>query len=620
MRVLCLLGALILACTSGLAQTDWPMYGHDFRGTRYSPDSQINAKNVSQLHVAWTYDTGEKGEFLETTPIVVKGTMYFTTPNERVVAVDPDTGKEIWSYDPQVKRAFHQRGVGYWPGDQQHKPRIVLTTTDGRMMELDAATGKLIPEFGDNGVLDLAAGLVTPDLPHPRVTFSSAPTVYKNLVIVGPETQEGPSQGPSGDPRAFDVLTGKLVWRFHTVPRPGEPGNETWGPDGWKGRSGPSLWGMMTIDERTGTIFMPVGNPADNFYGADRKGTNLYSCSVIALNAMTGKLIWAYQTSHHDIWDYDDAAAPALIEVKKDGKQIPAVVEMAKTGLMFILDRRTGKPIFGVEERPVPKSDVPGEEAWPTQPFPVEPPPLARTSITASELSTITPKSAAFCKALFAQAHNDGPFTPYGTEKTVVFPGTVGGGNWNGISFDPKLGYIFTNTSDIGALGQMVKSQPGAAGPGGSPAMPYRNATAYARFVDQDHYPCNQPPWGHLIAIDANTGQVVWKTVLGNYDELSAQGIQDAGTPNLGGTIATAGGLIFVGATNDGHFRAFDAKTGKELWSVIVGGDALALPLTYMGSDKKQYVVVGVGGAGFLQTFGKNPSTPVSKIVAFALP
>jgi competence ComEA-like helix-hairpin-helix protein len=602
-------GSLLVAVAQ---QTDWPVYGHDAGGQRFSPNRQINAGNVQKLQKAWTIDTGEVAQFLETTPIVVDGTLYFTTPSQIVVAASPTTGEMKWRFDPHVTRPFHQRGVTYWSGDAQHAPRIIFATTDGRMIALDAKTGELIKSFGHQGTVELKLGVATPEDPNPRLTISSPPVLYKNFLILGPETQEGPSHGPSGDPRAFDVVSGAEVWRFHTVPRPGEPGNKSWGPDGWVNRAGPSAWGLFTVDTKRGLVFIPTGNPADNMYGADRKGMNLYSCSVLALNAETGKLVWSYQIVHHDIWDYDVAAAPALIDVVHQGKRIPAVVEIGKNGLMYILDEMTGKPIYGVKERPVPKSDVPGEESWPTQPFPLKPPPLSRMSINAQELNKLTPDSESFCRDLFAKMHNDGAYTPYGTKPTVVFPGTVGGGNWNGVSFDPQLGYIYTNVSNIGAMGQMIPSNSG-------PEL-YRNATAYARFRDQHNYPCNQPPWGELIAVNANTGDIAWKSVLGEYPELAAKGIKNTGAPNLGGSIVTAGGVVFVGATADKGFRAFDAHTGRLLWSTTLDGYANATPITYMGDDGKQYVVTSQGGPGFEGTFLEHSKPMDGKIVAFVLP
>ena len=330
-----------------------------------------------------------------------------------------------------------------------------------------------------------------------------------------------------------------------------------------------------TLDAERGLLFLPVGNPADSFYGADRKGTNLYANSVVALDALTGKLRWYYQTVHHDIWDYDLAAPPALVEVKRDGKTIPAVAQITKMGLLFILDRTTGKPVFGVEERAVPKSDVPGEEAWPTQPFPVKPPPLARMSLTAAELTTRTPEAHKFCAEWLARVRHEGAYTPFGIAPTLIMPGTMGGGNWGGVSYDPGLGYIFVNTSSLGGTGKMV------AAPAGAP-MPYRNEGGYTRFLDQDQFPCQQPPWGELTAVNANTGEIAWRVPLGSYDAVEAAGLKNAGAANMGGSIATAGGLVFIAATTDAKFRAFDSRTGKELWMTRIDATGDAVLMTYL--------------------------------------
>ena len=606
---LCILLAGCLTCAIGKAQdpADWPAYGRDPGGTKYSPLDQVNTKNVAKLAPAWTYHTGDPGGTWEETPIVIANVMYFATQKNRVIALDAETGKEIWSYDPKTPRVAEHRGISYWPGDGQTQPRIVIGTAD-RLIELDAKTGKPAPDFGDNGEMNVRVGIAD-DYPKARYGLTSPPTIYKHLIIIGPATQEGPTKGPSGDPRAFDAKTGKLVWRFHTVPQPGEPGNDTWGPDGWKGRSGPSAWGVMTIDQERGMVFMPIGNPADSFYGADRKGQNLYANSVVALDAGTGKLRWYFQLVHHDIFDFDVAAPPALIEATRDGKRIPAVAEFTKVGMLFVLDRETGKPVFPVEERAVPKSDVPGEESWPTQPFTVKPPPLARLSVTKDEISNISPESHEYCQALFEKYKTFGAFTPFSLDYRLTFPSSMGGGNWAGVSFDPKLGFVFVNYSNLGQTGHMVKS------PEDSP-MPYRNEGAYGRFMDKEGYPCGAPPWGELAAVDTRTADVVWRVPLGSFDELEAKGLKDTGSPNLGGAIATAGGLVFIAATNDQKFRAFDSRTGKQLWIAKLDAAGNATPITYRGRGGKQYVVIVAGGPGHLP--GHGPTS--DSVVAYALP
>ena len=361
-------------------------------------------------------------------------------------------------------------------------------------------------------------------------SISSPPAIYKNLAILGGSEGEGAVVGPPGDPQAFDVKTGKLVWRFHSVPQPGEKNAGTWG-EGWKNRGGPAIWGLMTVDTDRGMVFLPTGNPGGSFYGGDRPGDNLYAVSVVALDAATGEYKWHFQTTQHDVFDADLAAAPALIDVVRDGKRIPAVAQITKMGgMLFILDRLTGKPLFGVEDRKVPQSHVPGELTCADATVPVKPAPWARLGMTKAELTTVTPESNRFCTEWWEkeQMYNDGPYTAYGSKGvTVVFSGTIGGGNWGGVAFNPELGYIFVNTSNLATIGRMV---PDPQKPG-----QWRNELAYTRFWDDNKYPCQQPPWGELVAVNANTGDIAWKITLGVYPELIAKGIPPTGTPNLGG-------------------------------------------------------------------------------------
>lgn len=620
LRLTGILAATALTILPAAAQdpADWPSYGRDAGGTKYSPLDQINTKNVGKLTRAWTYRTGDPAATWEETPIVVGGVMYFATKNNRVIALNPETGKEIWIFDPKSPQSLPtaHRGVSYWPGDKQHPARILLGLSGSpsserptRLLALDAKTGNLVPQFGDNGEVNLRTG-VADNYPNAIYNITSPPAIYKNLIIVGPELQETPSKGPSGDPRAFDAITGKLVWRFHTVPQPGEPGNDTWGPDGWKDRGGPPAWGAFTVDDVNGLVFIPTGNPADSFYGGDRPGQNLYSNSVIALEAATGKLKWYFQLVHHDIFDLDVAAPPALIEATVNGKRVPAVAEFSKLGLLWVLDRFTGKPIWGMEERPVPQSDLPGEHSWPTQPFPLKPPPMARLSVTREELSNVSPESRAYCLDLFDKSKTSGAFTPFSDkEQRISFPSTIGGANWAGVAYDPKLQYLIVNFSNLGQIGRMVKNPPGA-------PVAYRNAMGYTRFWDKDGYPCSQPPWGELAAIDTKTGGVAWRVPLGSYAELEAKGMKNTGAPNLGGAIVTAGGLSFIAATNDRRFRAFDSRTGKMLWETDLDATGNTTPMTYRGrKNGKQYVVIVTGGPGHLR-MGRASDT----VVAFTLP
>ena len=376
-------------------------------------------------------------------------------------------------------------------------------------------------------------------------------------------------------------------------------------------------WSFFTVDAERGIVYAPVGAPTSDYYGADRKGKNLYGNSILALDATTGKLKWYQQLVHHDLWDWDLPAAPTLIDVRRNGRTIPAVAVMTKMSTLFIFDRITGEPIFGMEERPVPQSTVPGEASWPTQPFPLKPEPLARMTFDPSQdFYTLTPEHAAYCKDLWTKngMYTKGPFTPPGTEGFMVtFPSTLGGGNWNGLAYDPALGLVFTNVMN---LGQVARMQLAADRSG---AQTYVRTTPWGGSVGrfwnpQNKIPCSAPPFGELVAVDVNRGEIAWKVPIGFVPELKEKGIANTGTLNIGGPIATASGLLFVGATIDGYFRAFDSKTGKQLWESKLEASAHSIPMTFMGKDGRQYVVVAAGGGSFLG------SPPGTKIVAFALP
>ena len=617
--------------TSLHGQTDWPSYGHDPGGMRFSPLKQINASNVTKLVRAWKYDISEQSTRKrpdEATPLVIDGVMYLTTSYGRVVALEPETGKEIWKFETKENGLPATRGLAYWPGDKNAPPLLLFGTSSGRLMALNAKTGQPSPGFGNEGVVNMREG-VADNFPNGGYGVTSPPVIYKDLVISGSRVQETPSLGPMGDVRAWNVRSGKLVWTFHTVPRPGEPGHETWEADSWKDRSGVNVWGPMTVDQARGMVFMGIGEPTTDFYGGDRKGKNLYSSSLVALDAATGKLKWYFQTTHHDIFDYDLSAPPALIEITRQGKKTPAVAQTTKEGLLFIFDRLTGQPVYGVEERAVPKSDQPGEETWPTQPFPIKPAPIARDRFSPSEVAKVTPEQQKFCEAVLAQdggVRNNGPYTPYGMKLTLSFPGMFGGGNWGGVSFDPELGYIFANTQDLGTIFKVVVKQDASklqvtrvspvgdvgglgrsGGFGGNIGVQFWNP--------ETRMPCQEPPWGHLVAVNANTGDIAWNVPLGTFDELEARGIHNPGAPNIGGSIATAGGLVFIGATNDSRFRAFDSRTGTELWVTRLDASAHAVPMTFQGRDGKQYVVIMATGGGIV-----GDSSSASSLIAFALP
>jgi glucose dehydrogenase len=586
------------------AEGDWPFYRHDVEGTGYSALKQINQTNVGTLKQAWTLSLSDRGG-LEVTPIAVHGVMYLPGTG-KVYALDGATGKEIWHFDVQMAPT---RGVAYWPGDKDNPARIIFTTFNRKMMALDAATGKIIPSFGKNGMVDMEVG------------YNGVPTIYKNLVFLGASVGELPV-GPPGDSRAYDAITGNLVWDFHTVPQPGELGHDSWLNDGWKGRSGTNVWGWyMTVDPKTNTLFMPIGGPSPNYYGGDRPGNNLFGNSLVAVDTNTGKLKWYFQTIHHDLWDQDLPPGAALVDIKQKGKEIPALVTIGKTGLMFILNRDTGKPVFGVEERPVPKGDVPGEWYSPTQPFPLKPPPLARMSYKAEDIVTAgdtTAEHAKACQDLLTKSggslYNAGPFTAWlyhedgaPPKTTIQFPGGTGGTNWGGTAVDPTVGYIFVQTHDMSLMGWIEKKKSGGnygRGTEGSTQQydrasvdgpgPYFGFGVVMKDADGHplgNWPCQKPPWGKLYAINANTGDIAWQSVVGITEGLSPDK-QNTGGGGSAGPIATAGGLVFIGATPDNRFRAIDSKTGKELWVTKLAKYANANPMTYQANDGKQYVAI----------------------------
>lgn len=606
------------------------MYGHDGSSSRFSTLTDINTQNVATLKRAWTYHmapvaaataapaTGLAARLrqrrTETTPLAVDGVLYMPTPYNTVIALDASTGKQLWEYKVPNNANASTRGVAYWPGNAKTGARIVFGTSDGALIALDAKTGTAAGNFGTGGVVDMKSG-VDNGFANARFSLTSPPSVYKDVVVTGAVVQESPNLGPSGDTRGWDMVTGKLLWQFHSVPRPGEPGNETWEtPDSWKNRSGTNVWGFISVDNDTGLVFLPYGSPTTDAYGGDRKGAGLYGNCLVALDALTGKLKWYFQAIHHDTWDYDLESAPILVTVHHGRTNIPAVVVTSKTGLVFILDRRDGKPVYGVEEKPTPHSDVPGEQAIDHQPIPVKPAPLTRMTFSKSDMATVTPEHQKFCEDLYNSyggMHNDGPFTRYGMKASIVFPGTLGATNWHGGSYDPQLNYVFYNTIELADVGQMLPGRPGSglvyerSGPVGP----------YDRFWEGDKYwPCQQPPWGQLVALNIDTGEYAWRVPLGTIPELDAKGVHNTGSMNMGGSIATAGGLVFISATNDHHFRAFEAKTGKMLWDTEMEAGAYATPITYKGKDGKQFVVIVATGGGYYDKTGGD------SVAAYALP
>jgi len=605
-----LIGVLLLLPLLGFGVApdtgaNWPMPGRDSGGTRYSPLTQITPANVNQMRVAWVYHMKPPGSTSlhpsEDQPLVVGPTMYVVTPYSRVVALDAATGLEQWVFQIPDGDQASVRGANYWPGGEGAGPSIIFGTRRGRMYSISAATGQLHPDFGDHGMVDLKTPEVMTTGKDKSYILPTPPLIYKNLVITGSGPGEGPGGlngglGPAGDTRAWDARTGKLVWTFHSVPRPGEAGHETWAGDSWKDRSGVNVWGSMTVDAERGILYMPFGAPNNDRVGVDRPGNNLFSSSLVAVKAETGKLLWYFQVVHHDIWDMDLETPPTLFDIKRNGKTIPAVATVNKNALMFILNRVSGKPIYGVEERPVPQSHVPGEQTSPTQPFPLLPEPLAQNTLSRDNLYKDTPEHKAWCEQ-YVDSNNmllgEVPYTPTALDRyTVGLPGTQGGVNYYGGAYDPRLGLFVVNINNLAQPMRIVRNPDGS----------YSNSGPLAgtvRFWDpSNHLPCTPTPWGQLVAVDVKTGKIAWRSTLGVTDSFPA-GKQNTGRPGLGGAIVTAGGLTFLGATDDARFRAFETKTGKEIWTVKLPASAESTPITYADAKGRQYIaVVATGGFG----------------------
>ena len=576
------------------AGADWPMYRGDLAGAGYSPLAAIAPDNVANLARAWIYRLGRetpddagRGPNSQATPIVAGGVMYLPAA-DRVVALDPATGVEMWRHGV-TGGAPSRRGVAYWPGDDATPPRI-LFTTGASLVALDAGTGALVPDFGDGGAVELG------------IPYNSVPLVYRHVVVVGANTPPG-TIGGIGNARAYDARTGDKLWEFDSVAQPGDAGHDTWEGESWQGRLGANAWPFyFTADAERDLIYLPLASPIPGAYGGDRPGANLYGNSVVAVDAGTGAYVWHFQTIHHDLWDADPPAPPALFDIPRDGGPIPALGVTTKSGYLYILNRETGEPIHGVEEREVAASDVPGEATFPTQPFPVKPPPMGRVAYAPEDLVTAddtTAAHAAACADLvdsLGEIYNAGPFTPWihraagaAPRTTLNFPGGVGGPNWGGVAFDPATGYAFVFAMDVGALGWMVEATAEDA-----PSPYAKQAPRPASFevnLDGVRMPCQKPPWGQLTAIDVATGDIAWRRPLGVTDALPA-GKQDTGRPGRAAAIATAAGLLFVAATDDNRFRAIESSTGRELWADRLDQRGNADPMTYLGADGRQYVAI----------------------------
>ena len=693
------------AAEASKASVDWPAYLGDAASTHYSRLDQIQAKNVSRLKVAWTYRGGwsdpQNRSQIQCNPLVIGGVVYGTTPDLKLFALDAETGVQKWRFDPAacegITKGGVNRGLAFWADGRD---RRILYANDHFLHAIDAVTGRRIPDFGRDGSVDLKQELGR-DASGLSLQATTPGVVFKDLLIMGMRLGEGPAPAAPGPIRAFDIRTGKLVWRFNTIPQPGEAGHETWPPEAHRYIGGANVWTGFALDETRGIVFCPTGSAAFDFWGGNRMGQNLYANCLIALDAHTGKRLWHFQFVHHDLWDRDLPAPPNLVTVTHQGKRIDAVAQVTKSGHVFVFDRQTGEPLFPIQEIPVPASDLSGESAWPTQPVPLRPPPFSRQLFTHDEITDISPQSHRQVLERFSRVRPHAPFQPPSREGTIVFPGFDGGAEWGGAAVDPD-GVLYVNGNEMpwiltmvetrrkegesaasgaalyqqicavchgterqGNPGQNVPSLVGVgqrlqaadllrllqtgkgvmpafdflsegqrsrlaaflrgeaapdsvaeerSGPAASDALgliPY-SMTGYNRWLDSNGYPAVKPPWGTLNAIDLNTGSFRWKVPLGEFKELTAQGIPPTGTENYGGPLVTAGGLVFIAASRDAHLRAFDRKTGRELWKAPLPAGGYATPATYSVGGR-QYLVIACGG-------GKMGTPSGDAYVAFALP
>ena len=633
------------ASPAGNAPDDWPYYGHDAGGMRYSPLAQITRENVAQLKVAWVFHTGDisdgtggrKRSGFETTPLLVEGTLYLTTPFNRVIALDPESGIQRWTYDPKTQLNWDygdgliNRGVATWlepvpPAEKPGKPdrprrrRIFEATLDARLIALDAATGTPCSDFGKGGQVSLRdVARYIPGQYH----MTSPPTVIDDLVVVGSAIDDNSRVDmPSGVVRAFDARSGALRWSWEPLPpnQKSDPANSS--ANKWRTGAG-NVWSVMVADPERHLIFVPTGSASPDYYGGLRPGDNKWANSIVALRAKTGEMAWGFQLVHHDLWDYDTAAPPLLATLEHNGQKLPVVIQGNKTGFLYVLNRETGAPVFPVEERPVPQSDVPGEVTSPTQPFPLAPPPLVPQKFSAHDAWAITSAERDPCYNRLEVLRNEGVFTPPSLRGTLITPGNVGGMNWSGYAFDPNRSLLFVNVNNMPAKVRLIPR---------AEFEDYKHRTEEGEYTAQagtpygvfrsflrapSGLPCSPPPWGMLTAVDMLEGKIRWQVPLGSLQGLvRSEAPIPAGTPSLGGPIVTAGGLVFIAGTFDPFIRAFDVETGKEIWKAQLPACGAATPMTYLNRPgSKQFLVIAAGGHAKVR---EEPQSDA--IVAFALP
>jgi quinoprotein glucose dehydrogenase len=619
----------------GNQEVGWLAYGRDLQGTRYLPATGITRGNVNNLSVAWTYRTGEldprfattRPTSFQATPLVVDGTMLLATPLGRVIALDAATGRERWVFDPQIARNipygdFTNRGVSTWldssaRADLPCRRRVFAATADSRLYALDAGDGQPCGGFGSGGQVDLKAGLRIPPFEPQAYSITSPPVVVNGVVVVGSSIADNSRPAPaSGEVRAFDARSGALKWTWDPIPQsPGDPAYGEWRGAIGRNGGGANAWSVLAADPDRNLVFVPTGSPAPDYYGALRLGNNRYANSIVALNAATGKAVWSFQTVHHDLWDYDNASPPAVVTISRNGRRVPAVVQATKTGMLFVLNRETGRPVLPVEERQVPASDIPMEEASRTQPFTSATPPLSPHRFDVDQVWGLTEADRAACRAVIQGLRNEGIFTPPSSQGTLVIPSNIGGAHWGGVAVDPQRQLAVVPVNRIAAMVQLIpregfnlqQARSSEQRLGDDFEYNFMQGTPFIMrrrlLLAPSRLPCTPPPFGTLVAVDLATGRIRWEVPLGSFagvveSALAAQVRPEWGSPNLGGPIVTAGGLVFIGAAVDRALHAFDIDTGRELWRGALPQSAKATPISYRLASGEQYVAVAAGGGG----------------------